>query len=291
MRRSLTQSLSGDSSASDLTDGVAPVEHNAAALANTMTQATRPASHAAMSTTGATSQHPPAYSGPIRKLTVEQAQAAIAAMLGNLNGWTEFPDDFTEREESLTPDEVKQEAWYTRDETEHVLIDQYGLFLNDDLNPKQLPSVDKGEIVALYAGKIFRTEDELSDEYKRHTEHHVDSYLMVVPDHEDMPAGKTRYISAFKGGNKGPCANTAIKWNKRKKAYVFDFPPPQERGFKRFKINAIYMPFKIAITDKNKIEREETVFAILGYNLQAGCEIRVEYGDEYLQLFPEPPSK
>lgn len=155
-----------------------------------------------------------------------------------------------------------------------ALGNRYGLFV-PELPENQRPTLLNGRVLGVYLGALNEADDEL-DDYRASHPGSVSYEMEIV-----KPSGGKVTVSALGATNHMALANTALDPDSPTPAY--DLP----------RINAIFIPFNLRLTDKDGHEHPRTVMTMVGLdNLYASSnprrEIRVDYEDAYLDQFQQP---
>lgn len=156
---------------------------------------------------------------------------------------------------------------------EHMLAGQYGLFLKPPAPGQEPPVLGNGRILGFYMG-VFAANDQ-----------EIDAVQAQYPDYEryalDAPraGGKLTVHSAQGCANDLAFANTALQAGAAQPTYD------------RERLNAEFIPFDLQLTDKAGRPARETVIAVVALDNAIGHELRIDYGEAFLQQFKAGPAQ
>lgn len=146
---------------------------------------------------------------------------------------------------------------------ESLLIGQQGLFaLKYPDTPE--PTFRNGRILGLFSGALLEAEHEYAEQQERFPD--MDDYALGVASITLSPLGHANSM-AF--------ANTSLDPNAQNLAYAQD------------KINALFLPLNVTLTDKNGRPTRQPMTAVVALdNLfaygESAAQVRLHYGDSYL---------
>ena len=147
---------------------------------------------------------------------------------------------------------------------EKDLLAQYGLFARPD---QVVPKLRNGRIIGIYMGSVLRGEAEEERAIEAHGDDHA-RYLLAAPH------GRSGAVTNYSGA--GAINNTGIA-NTATRADLKDYD--------KSRINAVFLPFEIRLTDNRGMPRVESVSVLVGLdNLEPGKPILVNYGPIFLQM-------
>ncbi|HET9642954.1 MAG TPA: TAL effector repeat-containing protein [Burkholderiaceae bacterium] len=150
---------------------------------------------------------------------------------------------------------------------ERMLADQYGLFLKSGYAAEQQPVLSNGRILGFYMGVFAASDQDIETLEAQHPDYV--RYSLDAP----RPGGKLTVYSAQGCANDLAFANTAL------------LPHTAQPTYDRERLNAEFVPFEVRLTDKNGKPARETVIAVVALNNAIGKELRIDYGDAFLQQF------
>ena len=156
---------------------------------------------------------------------------------------------------------------------EHMLAGQYGLFLKPPAPGQEPPVLGNGRILGFYMGVFAANEQELEAVQAQHPDY--ERYALDAP----RAGGKLTVYSAQGCANDLAFANTALQADAVQPTYD------------RERLNAEFMPFELQLTDKAGKPARETVIAVVALDNAIGHELRIDYGDAFLQQFKSGPAQ
>ncbi|MBW8843347.1 MAG: hypothetical protein JF607_00030, partial [Burkholderiales bacterium] len=162
-------------------------------------------------------------------------------------------------------------------ETERAaLTGHYGLFVDAALEGVQRPLLSNGKVLGVYMGALLETDEEL-EQYRQEHPSSV-QYEMDIDQNRPEPA----VVAALGAANSTAFANTALRFDGDRPCYDHE------------RLNAIFLPFRAQMTDNAGEPHAQSFMALVALdNLYASSnpsrEVRVDYGDAYLEQFKNPP--
>ncbi|MDR7149975.1 hypothetical protein J2W49_001930 [Hydrogenophaga palleronii] len=189
---------------------------------------------------------------------------------------------------------IKLSAAYVQDH-EQALIGQYGLFVPRPSDPAESPTLSNGRILGFYMGAVLENERQRQEALATHPD--SDHYALDagrLPQQRQRgrtnwsgPSKRTEITFAGLGSaNSMAFANTALRR-----------PDPEhpEPAYDKERINALFLPFDLALTDKDGKHRNEVAVALVALDnlFPAGddrphAQVLADYGDAYLANFSKP---
>jgi hypothetical protein len=178
---------------------------------------------------------------------------------------------------------------------EQALIGQYGLFVPRPSDRSEYPTLSNGRILGFYTGALL--ENERQREQAKATHPDSDHYGMdLTRPAQPKRRGRTDWsgsrrptpvtYSALGFANSMAFANTALRRPDP------DNPSP---AYDQERINTLFVPFDVVLTDKRGQPRKETVVALAALdNLfpegddRPHAQVLADYGDAYLSNFSAP---
>jgi hypothetical protein len=174
---------------------------------------------------------------------------------------------------------------------EQALIGQYGLFVRRPSDPSQYPTLSNGRILGFYTGALL--ENEHQREQAQATHRDSDHYAIDAGRLPKRQRGRTDWgragrrtqvtYSGLGFANSMAFANTALRRPD---------PDHPEPAYDKERINAIFLPFDVDLTDKSGTRRNEVVAALVALdNLfpegddRPYAQVLADYGDGYLANF------
>jgi hypothetical protein len=181
------------------------------------------------------------------------------------------------REETTVEPRVKPRLLEESDVQPHerMLIGQYGLFVRRPPGPAEYPTLSNGRILGFYMGALVENRVELAQMRAAHPDY--ERYAI-----DARRIGKRRVMySALGAANSVAFANTAL------------LPDAGKPAFDRQRLNALFIEFEVALTDRENRPRRENVVALVALdNLFKGDEpeaqVLVDYGETFLAQFRQP---
>lgn len=158
---------------------------------------------------------------------------------------------------------------------ESMLIGQHGLFVPSHLPPGERPTLSNGRILGFYMGKLLECSRDVTRAAAEHP--HYLRYVLEVTKSN----GALVVWSAEGCANSLAFANTAL------------LPGTTRPAYDHQRINTIFLPFDVRLTDKNGEQRWETVVAaaaldnLYGHG-DAQAQVLIDYGDAFLEQFEKP---
>ncbi|MBW8833124.1 MAG: hypothetical protein JF606_27830 [Burkholderiales bacterium] len=157
-----------------------------------------------------------------------------------------------------------------------ALTGHYGLFVNAALEGVQRPLLSNGNVLGVYMGALLETDEDL-EQYRQEHPSSV-QYEMDIDQSRPEPA----VVAALGAANSTAFANTALRFDGDRPCYDHE------------RLNAIFLPFRAQMTDNAGEPRAQSFMALVALdNLYASSnpsrEVRVNYGDAYLEQFKNPP--
>ncbi|HET9642265.1 MAG TPA: TAL effector repeat-containing protein, partial [Burkholderiaceae bacterium] len=156
---------------------------------------------------------------------------------------------------------------------EHMLAGQHGLFLKPAAAPEDEPVLSNGRILGFYTGVFAASDDDIQVIEAQHPDYV--RYALDAP----RRGGKLTVYSAQGCANDLAFANTALQAEAEQPTYDRD------------RLNAEFVPFEVQLTDKNGKRTRETVIAVVALNNAIGNELRIDYGDAFLEQFKSVPGQ
>ena len=159
-----------------------------------------------------------------------------------------------------------------------ALAGQYGLFVDDALESTQRPLLSNGKVLGVYMGALLETEEELRQYHQEHPT--SEQYEMNLDQVRPEPA----VVAALGAANSTAFANTALSFKGDRPDYDHE------------RLNAIFLPFRAQMTDNAGQAHDQSFMALVALDNLYGSgnpsrEVRVDYGDAYLQQFKKHPSQ
>jgi hypothetical protein len=155
-----------------------------------------------------------------------------------------------------------------------MLVGQYGLFATD-----ATARASQGRILGIYLGALLRGE---ADEARAQTHHPgYERYLLDAAGSRGTGRQVSTY-SADGAANSTAFANTALLAPQHG-------PRP---GYDHRRINAVFVAYRVQLTDNQGRRRTEHVSVLVGLdNLARGGQVIVSYGDRFLEQFQGPSAR
>lgn len=196
---------------------------------------------------------PPQQIVAVRKQLIANAQAEFERLIRG-----EHTDTWPCEPRKLSRDEVPRH--------EQALAGQYGLFLKTDA-PDEAPLLKNGRILGFYMGVFAANDKDIEIIEKQHPDYA--RYALEAPGAK----GRLVVYSAQGCANDLAFANTAL---------LADAPTPT---YDQTRINATFVPFEVKLTDKKGKPASEKVIAVVALNNAIDKELRIDYGNAFLQQF------
>jgi hypothetical protein len=150
---------------------------------------------------------------------------------------------------------------------EQMLAGQYGLFLKPARTSEEASVLSNGRILGFYMGVFAASDQDIETLEAQHPDYV--RYALDAP----RPGGKLTVYSAQGCANDLAFANTAL------------LPNTAQPTYDRERLNAEFVPFEVRLTDKKGKPARETVIAVVALNNAIDKELRIDYGDAFLQQF------
>gem|GEM_PF-6380149 len=186
------------------------------------------------------------------------------------NAKREFERLIREEETEMRPCMPRRLTREQLPEHERMLEGRYGLFLNAEQEADP-PVLANGRILGFYMGLFAESDEQIAAIEGQHPE--FQSYAMDAI----RRGGRLTLYSALGCANDLAFANTALRASASQPSYDFE------------RLNAEFVPFEVRLTDKQGRLRRETVVAMVALSNAIGKEIRVDYGDAFLDQFRVAP--
>ncbi|HET9645970.1 MAG TPA: hypothetical protein VFP68_22050, partial [Burkholderiaceae bacterium] len=168
---------------------------------------------------------------------------------------------------------------------------QFGVFVRRPADPALYPTLSNGRILGFYMGALLRSEEERQRAWERHPggeQYSIDADRASRRRGFGWSKGTRRTRVTFAGlgaANSVVFANTALR-----------APDPADPipAYDRSRLNAIYLPFDLQLTDKSGRMQSEVAVALLALdNLfpegdgRQELQVYADYGDAYLVNFTQ----
>ncbi|HET9641840.1 MAG TPA: hypothetical protein VFP68_00420 [Burkholderiaceae bacterium] len=174
---------------------------------------------------------------------------------------------------------------------EQALIGQYGLFVPRPSNPAEYPTLSKGRILGFYMGKLLESERQRQQAQATHPD--SDHYAIDAGRLARRQRGRPNWGGARKrtqvtyaglgSANSIAFANTALRRPD---------PDHPEPAYDYDRLNALFLPFDLELTDKDGVRRNEVAMALVALdNLfpqgddRSHAQVLTDYGPGYLVNF------
>jgi len=229
---------------------------------------------------------------PRLPLNPSQLDTALRALA--VNAKEEFERLIKEQPRTTPPCQPRQLSATDVQDHEQMLIGQYGLFAPRPSDPAQYPTLRNGRILGFYMGKVLENEHQRQQAQATHPL--SDQYAIEANRRPRRRRGRPNWGGAGKTTpvtyaglgctNSLAFANTALRRPD---------PAHPEPAYDKERINALFLPFHLELTDRKGVLRNEAAVALVALDnlFPAGdnrphAQVLADYGDNYLANFSDP---